>query len=255
MNIQIGYFTDKGIRKAIDEDSFVIRTASTAVGPMVMAAVCDGMGGLNRGELASSELVQCLSEWFDETLPVLLSDGLDIDTLRAGIEYELRRQNDRFEAYASRRGFRMGTTAAILLLYCGWAITINVGDSRIYAATNRLVQLTKDQSFVQSEVDAGRLTPEAAAVDPRRNLLLQCIGQSALVTPDILCYPWESGTTYLLCSDGFHHELRPDEICGCIAAAAGQGNEAMSAQLARLGQMVMARGEIDNITALTVNIG
>lgn len=114
MRTLIAYCTDKGIRKETNEDALLIRTASSALGEIIFAAVCDGMGGLNRGELASSALVQCLSDWFDDKLPSLLEKGYDFIALKSGLEFEIRRQSRRMEDYARRNGIRMGTTVTLM---------------------------------------------------------------------------------------------------------------------------------------------
>ena len=74
----------------------------------------------------------------------------------------------------------MGTTAAVLLLAQHRYFILNIGDSRVYELTDRVWQMTKDQTFIQREMDMGRMTPEEARKDSRRNVLLQCVGASDL---------------------------------------------------------------------------
>lgn len=252
MKFQYAYYTDKGIRKAVNEDSLLIRVASTNRGEVLLAAVCDGMGGLNRGELASSTLVQAFSDWFDDRLPSLLENGFDPAVLRSGIEFEIRRQSKNMEEYARRNVIRMGTTITLLLLFENRCMVANVGDSRIYEVGETLRQITKDQSLVQREVETGLLTVQQAAVDPRRNILLQCVGETSNLSPAIEEKPLTMGAVYLLCSDGFCHELAPEELHSAVAGVAGKEEKAMTKTLERLTKKVMERGETDNITVVAV---
>lgn len=66
--------TDIGISKKINQDSVCVKTANTATGKAALVLVCDGMGGLSRGELASAEVVRSFAEWFDAELPFELPD-------------------------------------------------------------------------------------------------------------------------------------------------------------------------------------
>ena len=72
--------------------------------------------------------------------------------------------------------------------------------------------LTKDQTFVAREIAAGRMTPEEAKTDPRRSVLLQCVGASAEVRPDFLKGKLQKDAIYLICSDGFRHQISEQEI-------------------------------------------
>lgn len=65
--------SDRGIKKKINQDSLLVRSAMTKEGEILLAAVCDGMGGLEKGEVASGEVIRALARWFEETLPLLLS--------------------------------------------------------------------------------------------------------------------------------------------------------------------------------------
>ena len=252
MRARTGYFTDKGTVKQVNEDSLLVRTADTVNGPLVLAAVCDGMGGLACGELASAAVAQAFSAWFDEELPLLLADGYDFVVIRSGIEYEIYRVSKALEDYARQSGIRMGTTLTLALLYAGRCVTANVGDSRVYALNDRLRQLTEDHSLVQRDVQTGLLRPEDAERDDRRNILTQCIGDSAHLAPDVREWETAPGTVYLLCSDGFRHELTPEELRAHVRAGAGGDGGGMSRVLEGLARTAMDRGETDNITAAAV---
>lgn len=79
----------------------------------------------------------------------------------------------------------VGTTVTALLLTESRYYIINVGDTRAYEITDRVKLLTKDQTVVEREVDLGNITPEEAEFDSRRSVLLQCVGASDDVYPDM----------------------------------------------------------------------
>ena len=252
--MEIAYFSDKGNTREVNQDALVIRTEKTDVGPLVMAAVCDGVGGMSRGEVASSYVAHSLSEWFEHKLPGLLSEGYSFASVKAGIEYIIRKMSREVETFADMRQCQMGTTLSLLLLVDGHCVTANVGDSRIYEINGEgITQLTRDQSFVQRQVDLGNLTFEQAQTDDRRNILLQCVGVSAGLVPEIAERDASLGTAYLICSDGFRHKLSQEEIgAGIWQAATSGGRERMNGKLAEMARLCMSRGETDNITAAVV---
>ena len=112
--------TDKGIKKNTNQDSVLIKEAITDHGKVFFAAVCDGMGGLAKGEVASATLVRAFSDWFENRFPVFLyekrtADGID----RIEMENDLNRLildvNSRISAYGQQFHAALGTTAAMIL--------------------------------------------------------------------------------------------------------------------------------------------
>lgn len=127
---------------------------------------------------------------------------------------------------------------------------------------HEFVQLTTDHTFVEREVSLGHMTPLQAQNDIRRNVLLQCVGTSPDVNPDFLMGEVEAGASYILCSDGFRHELQPQEMYDyCYAALNGivwrvadraENTNLMNKQLRQLININIERGEKDNISAILI---
>ena len=131
----------------------------------------------------------------------------------------------------------------------------HVGDSRAYKISNSEISiLTKDQTIVANEVRLGKLTPEEAARDPRRNVLLQCVGASRIVEPEYVGGTVELGACYMLCSDGFRHEISAAEIQNAFAPIANRDAAQMQTNIIRLIELNKSRGETDNITALLIKV-
>ena len=144
--------TDVGITKKINQDSVCIKTAKTNTGRAALILVCDGMGGLSRGELASAEVVRSFAEWFDRELPFELPEW-DWHTAAHNVISRLRRLNAKLVAYGRRECMQLGTTATGIIAVDSQFMTFHVGDTRIYKVSDKLSQLTDDQ------MPTFRLTP------------------------------------------------------------------------------------------------
>ncbi len=126
-------------------------------------------------------------------------------------------------------------------------LVLNIGDSRTYRWTHSVIeQVTTDHSQVQELVDAGYLTPEAARVDPRRNVITRALGAGMDADVDFFAFPVVRGDILLVCSDGLTGELPDTEISQIIAEsppdAAGVAAELVGAAL--------ALGARDNVTVV-----
>lgn len=252
MNYIISANTDIGTTKSTNQDSVSIKVINTPTGRMVFAILCDGMGGLEKGEVASATVIRRFNHWVEERLPEISSAPVNEMVLRSEWGEILREQNRKIGQYGARQGIQLGTTAVILLMTQDRYYIMNVGDSRVYELTDRIYQVTKDQTFVAKEIEAGRMTPEEAERDERRSVLLQCIGASDEVYPD-----WFSGVTstnavYMLCSDGFRHEISENEIFAQLQPGVLFDENMMSGNTAQLINTVKSRGERDNITAALI---
>ena len=129
---------------------------------------------------------------------------------------------------------------------------VHVGDSRIYELTNEFKKLTKDQTFVAREVAMGRMTEEQAKVDPRRSVLLQCVGASSVVQPDFIKGEVKDNAVYLLCSDGFRHQISEEEIMDKLGPDATSSSEELQYGCVYLTELVKNRKETDNISVVVV---
>lgn len=250
MRYLVAAYTDAGILKEINQDSFVVRRAEYAGGEILMAAVCDGMGGLSKGELASAVVIREFDRWFDEKLPSALTLH-DIRVVAADWVHMLEVLNIKLGRYGGSNNCQLGTTFTGMLFIGGEYIAVHVGDTRAYRIDTSIRQLTEDQTFVAREVRNGNMTEQQAKNDSRRNILLQCVGACESVTPQVLFGRGEEGG-YMLCSDGFRHNVSEEEMYTAFSAAFNSGKEAMNTALCDVAGLVKARGERDNITALLI---
>ncbi len=243
--------TDIGISKNTNQDSVLIKHASSDVGEVLMAIVCDGMGGLSKGELASATVIRSFARWFDEDLPLELGN-VDMQVIGAKWSLLLKELNARILEY-SKRVCRagMGTTFSGILFVGNQYVIAHVGDSRVYYIDTALTQLTTDHTFVAREVSRGTMTPEQAKADKRRNMLLQCVGASKSVDPQIISGQTQKGV-YMLCTDGFRHEISDREIHEALNPVNLRDKSAMHGNARYLIEQVKAREEKDNISVVLI---
>lgn len=252
MNFIVSATTDIGLTKSTNQDSYKVRVFSTKQGKVVLAVLCDGMGGLAKGEVASASLVNAFCKWADNKLPILCENEItdsDIRTDWVGIAIEY---NEKIKSYAASCGTNMGTTVTALLLTETRYYIINVGDTRAYEISDVVTVITKDQTVVAREVELGNLTPEEAKRDSRRSVLLQCIGASDEVYPDMFFGDTKLNAVYMLCSDGFRHEITEDEIHQYLNPNVMVDSDGMKQNMDALIELNKQRQERDNISVVSI---
>lgn len=252
MNFIISANTDVGIVKSTNQDSLTSMVINTSQGRMAFAVLCDGMGGLEKGEVASASVINAFRSWAMNDLPLLCSKPLEADTIRSQWESIIWNQNRTIKTYGARQGVRLGTTVVVMLLTQDRYYIMNVGDSRAYELTTGIRQITEDQTFVAREVALGRMTPEQALVDNRRNVLLQCVGASDVVYPDMFTGDVQVNAVYMLCSDGFRHEITDEEVFSMLQPGVLFDENTMQQNTISLIELNKQRQERDNISVALV---
>ena len=246
--------TDVGTRKKTNQDSMLVMQASSSQGDVLFASVCDGMGGLAKGELASATMIRALSAWFTDSLPGMLERGFDAQTLYGEWGDLIESTNRSLSQYAEDHHTNLGTTAVGLLMIGTAYYLFNVGDSRIYRISDNVYQLTKDQTYVQREMDAGRMTYEQSLMDPNRSMLLQCIGATADVHPVFDAGMTVPGEVFMLCSDGFRHVVMPQEFYQAFYPPYMTSREIMEQRMKEITALNISRNEDDNISAMLIKV-
>jgi len=208
--------------------------------------VADGMGGHAAGEVASEMAVRFVARELGSLRG--LADDQVADRMRTAIRAANGAIFQRTLTEHDKRG--MGTTVTALVLFETRFLIGQVGDSRAYLYRDgKLIQLTKDHSYVQEQVDAGYLTPEQARSHPYSNVITRCVGANSDVMPDIYLGTVKLGDLFLLASDGLTGMLEDPELAGML------GGEAMPQD--RVDTMITEanrHGGLDNITAIIVRI-
>ena len=260
--------TDIGMKRTVNQDSFICDTFANG---MQLAVVCDGMGGIAGGGLASSIACGVFSDAMSDFAASFgTKEKLSHSDERA-IKSALLSAIDAANAAVYKRSAEedlqgMGTTLVATLFYLGVLFTVNVGDSRMYLITGGVpVQVTHDHSYVQYLVDIGKMTEEEARKSVNRNIITRAVGTDNSVEADVYVSRLTGGNisekidngidlpthVALLCSDGLTNHVSPEEI---VEALEGIGSIETDRELGpfaeKLIKMANDRGGTDNITAV-----
>jgi PPM family protein phosphatase len=232
--------TDVGIIRSGNEDNFLM------VPDRGIFVVADGMGGHAAGEVASEMAVRYVARELGSLRG--LADDQVADRMRTAIRAANGAIFQRTLTEHDKRG--MGTTVTALVLYETRFLIGQVGDSRAYLyRDDKLIQLTKDHSYVQEQVDAGYLTPEQARSHPYSNVITRCVGANSDVMPDIYLGTVKPDDLFLLASDGLTGMLEDPELAAFFA-----GNRMPQERVDSLITEANRHGGLDNITAVIVRI-
>lgn len=252
MNYIVSGTTDVGLIKQTNQDSYCVRVFTTVRGKVVFAVLCDGMGGLSKGEVASASVVNAFLTWTETRLPVHASEGFRLEEIQLEWSNLITEMNRKIVAYGKTIGGMVGTTVTAMLFSDERYLIVNVGDTRAYEILDSAKVLTNDQTVVAKEIAMGILPPEQATCDPRRNVLLQCIGATDEVCPDFYQGKIMQKAVYMLCSDGFRHEITPEEIYAYLQPEKMLSEADMKRNMDTLIELNKRRAERDNITVISI---
>ena len=246
--------TDVGRKRQINEDSLF---RDDARGFYVVA---DGVGGHNKGEIASREAVDSLSSW-------VLGASREIDRLVERLTFgdgeavwEIRRllesgvKNACYMVYGmaeldpEKKG--MSTTLSALMIRANLAFAVHVGDSRVYRVRgDAVLQLTEDHTLINYKVKHGMMTRAEAEKATGKNVITRAVGHKDYVQVDTADVDAAAGDRFLLCSDGLHGYFTTDDEVSQLCSD-GELEECAEAAIA----MANSRGGKDNITAVVAEV-
>jgi PPM family protein phosphatase len=233
------------LRYAVRSDVGLLREGnedSAYAGPHLLA-IADGMGGHAAGEVASAVAISALAPLDADTT------GLDmLQALANAVAHANASLHEITQTDPATEG--MGTTLTALLWAGAQVALCHIGDSRAYLLRgSEFYQITHDHTLVQSLVDEGRLTPEAAASHPQRSLVMRALQSSIPADPDLTMLQAELGDRYLLCSDGLS-DVVSDETLGKTLSQLPDLDEAVE----QLIDLAIRSGGPDNITCVLADV-
>jgi PPM family protein phosphatase len=225
--------SDRGLIRGNNQDSLY-------AGPWLLA-VADGMGGHAAGDVASKVVIAALQH-LDDDAP----SGDMLQAFREAVFEGSEHLREVIRDAPQLEG--MGTTLTAILFAGGRLALCHVGDSRAYLQRDgALTQITHDDTFVQTLIDDGRITPEEANSHPQRSLLLRALnGQE--VEPDLSMREVRVGDRYLLCSDGLSGVVSEETL----AEAMKDPDPHSTAD--RLIELALRSGGPDNVTVIVADV-
>lgn len=214
MQYKVFSISDTGKIRTNNEDSFLELDLENSNFDGLLLVVADGMGGHNAGEVASKTVVNSIENYFkseDHNLESDTTSYLKISIENANQEVlKASTENEELKG--------MGSTCTALLLSKDQTFIAHVGDSRAFLVREkRIKQLTKDHTLAEQMLESGMITEEEVKNSPQRNMLIKAIGISKDVEVETYDpFKFESGDSFLLCSDGLTEYIDDDEICSII---------------------------------------
>lgn len=242
--------SDKGNVKKTNQDSVLVKHVRWKDKEIVLAVICDGMGGLSKGELASATVIRKFAEWFDNEMTKELSN-ICMSVIGEKWSLMLKELNARISEYGQKNHESLGTTFTGLLIIDNEYLIVHVGDTRAYFIDRNVNQLTKDHTFIARELERGTITQSQAKNDKRRNMLLQCVGASEKVKPDVMTGRCKPGV-YMLCSDGFRHQISDREIHYAFNPEKLKNKNVMNTNAGYLIDLNKKNNEKDNISVVVI---
>ena len=229
--------TDVGRKRTNNEDNFVVLKKGGAV----FLAVFDGMGGMEKGEVASSIAAQTANEVFESEA--------DFPHPEAFIVSVLKKANEKIFQYAEAHDLsgKMGTTATAAFIKNGVLSAGNVGDSRVYLLKDgKLLQITHDHTLVAYQLENGLISEKEARESTQKNVLTRALGVKADV--EVETYPevaLNEKDKVLLCSDGLYNMVSEKTIESVL-----KSNLSTEEKVRALIDRANRNGGEDNITVI-----
>jgi len=255
ITIAVGFGTNRGQAREINEDSFCVFTPcpgseETSEFAAVLG-VADGMGGHEAGDLASSLVVEKLNAAFvqgryKDKYGILSDFTLVLKNVVRDINQELYVLSKKDKSPG-----QMGSTLTFGIIKDRTLLIAHVGDSRCYAlAEGKIEQVTKDHSWVAERVRFGILSKEEAAGHPQENVVTQAMGIDPNIEPQVIAREVKSDEQYVFCTDGLTRHVSEQEILEAIS-----NNSHPQRACDYLIELANQRGGEDNITIVLGYIG
>lgn len=235
--------TDKGLKRQNNQDSFAVGRFDDISG---WAVVCDGMGGANAGNMASSEAVKIVSDTIVNNFRLNMSQNSIKHLIDSAISvanvsvFDLSRSNTDLNG--------MGTTIVVAIVVDDLLYIVHAGDSRAYLIDDdNITQLTRDHSIVQSMIEDGKITKSEARYHPSRNVITRALGVDENLETDFTVQTFNKNSALLLCTDGLTNFVDNDTILNII-----NNNENVDFAIDLLVDEANKNGGGDNITVVVI---
>lgn len=242
--MKISALTDIGLYRESNQDACDFGAFETGDS---WAVVCDGMGGVSGGQVASQLCVEHVASAIKRNYRKSLTVKAAKNLLQSAITAANSIVFDKSQEDMSLKG--MGTTIVAVIVIKNVAVVAHVGDSRAYFMDSSIIkQITKDHSLVQVMVDNGKITEEEALSHPDKNIITRAVGVINFVDVDFDIVDVKQGEALLLCTDGLSGSLTEKEMLNIV-------KEHTDSSAEKLVEKAIENGSKDNITVVLMNAG
>jgi PPM family protein phosphatase len=243
MTIELFAAVDPGRARSNNEDSVATDDGVS------LAVLADGMGGYNAGEVASNMATSFIHTELGRWLREASAQATDSEVRRAMDICVDNANRAIFNAANSNPQYAgMGTTLVVSVFRENRLLVGHVGDSRAYRLrSGRMLQITRDHSLLQEQIDAGLITPEQASFSANKNLVTRAVGVEDTVLLETHQHEVLPGDLYLMCSDGLSDMLDDASIAQLL-----QANDSLEQTARALIDAANDAGGKDNISVILV---
>lgn len=228
-------------RRRNNQDSITVQEIVTRKGVMLLAAVCDGMGGHEEGETASGFVTEQLVAWLYAEVLRLMQEGKGRGMWRRSWYRCFYGINRKLNLYAEKKGIFTGTTATMLFLYQRRYYLFHVGDSRAYRIRGSLPVFVGIKQLTRDHIH-------------KAHVLSRCIGAGRCDMPAYKTGRVRKGDGFLLCSDGLYGHISDKELAESLRPRQIREERQIKRILRELSDRAYARGENDNISAVYIAV-
>lgn len=245
--MKIGYASDIGRKRDVDEDSIIIVEWDTVFESekrkAALVIVADGMGGHNAGEVASRMAAEGVAERVGGAILKCENFGEVLQNAITEVNSDICEYVEHNPHYKG-----MGTTLTAAVIYGNNVFIGHVGDTRVYLINEKeITQITKDHSLVQELVDNKEITKEEARIHPQKNIITRAVGIDRNIEVDTFTVYVYGDDYILLCCDGLTDLVTDEEI-----HAAVMENHDLNTVCDTLVKAANERGGYDNISVVVV---
>lgn len=239
MELRTACVSDIGSVRSVNQDTIIVKTLKKRKQMLAIGAVFDGIGGLDRGEIASGLLSQELTEWIHALPSKIDLIKVEPDVLYAHFQDEVELLNEKLCCFIREQKIQMGSTMSAIMIVKDQYFVIQVGDSRVYRFHQFLEQLTDDETKLEEK--EGRI----------RKKLTNYMGKQENL--EFLAYHGKvyPGDRFLFCSDGFYHHFLASDITKMFNEDLKE--KELKKELEYLVEQMIQRGEHDNISVGIIN--
>lgn len=236
MDFLTGVYWCRGRVAKRNQDALLLQQALTRRGRVLLAAVCDGMGGASQGGTAGAYVAERLQEWFYTEFLRMLGKKKRIWVIRRSLDRLVWHMQEQMRRYGRQEEISLGTTMTVLVMWEKVWLLWHLGDSRAYRLRKgRMEQLTTDHVH-----GTGMLT--------------KCVGSFGNFVPEHEMGVLGEGEGFLLCSDGFRRRIAEQELGDILMPAQLRKEEQIEKRLKEIGEACMKRGERDNLSAVYIKL-
>ncbi len=247
-----GVYWARGAEADSNQDSVVLLQVLTARGRVLMAAVCDGMGGHAQGVAASSYVTKRLQEWFYESLLRAIRRKKACWVIRRSLDRLVYHMQEKLEEYGRRQGVSLGAAMTVAVLWEKTYYLWHLGDTRAYRFAGTGSAAHRRDRGIGRRRRAPGVSCMTRDHTEGAGRLTKCVGNFGHARPDFMTGILKEGQGMLLCSNGFCRHTSDAELSEVLDPRQIREEEQIGRRLREIGSACVRRGGKDDLSAIYI---